>query len=216
MDVINLSRNDLAQAERLLMKDGLSERMQRWPILKNFISANSDYNENVATPAPFVVKEVSSPRLKGARNRLRIGFVGLAEPYRTSDGIADATVKNMYEAARRVVPLARKQCDVLVIVAHSELAGAMKLATENPEADVVIAGNAEGLYKTRQVGHTLVVPTTPGNIQAGDLRVYVDKDGRVSFKYIATDLDGVVPSDPAANAFVQAARLERERARYNQ
>lgn len=216
VDVLNLSRNDLAQAERLLAKDGLSERMQRWPILKNFISANSDYNDNVAAPAPFVVKEVSSPRMKGARNRLRIGFVGLAEPYRTSDGIADATVKNMYEAARRVVPLARKQCDVLVIVAHSELAGAMKLATENPEADVVIAGNAEGLYKTRQVGHTLVVPTTPGNIQAGDLRVYVDKDGRVSFKYIATDLDGVVPADPAANAFVQAARLERERARYNQ
>ena len=122
----------------------------------------------------------------------------------------------MYEAARRVVPVARKQCDVLVIVAHSEMDGAMKLARENPEADVVIAGNAEGLFKTRQVGNTLVVPASPGNIQQGDLRLYLDKDGRASFKYIATDLDAAVPSDPAAEAFVQAARRERERARYNQ
>jgi 2',3'-cyclic-nucleotide 2'-phosphodiesterase (5'-nucleotidase family) len=122
----------------------------------------------------------------------------------------------MYEAARRVVPVARKQSDVLVIVAHSEMAGAMKLATENPEADVVIAGNAEGLFNTRQVGNTLVVPASPGNIRQGDLRVYVDKDGHPRFKYVFTDLDAVVPSDPEATAFVQAARLERERARYNQ
>jgi 2',3'-cyclic-nucleotide 2'-phosphodiesterase (5'-nucleotidase family) len=216
VDVINLSRNDLAHAEQLLVRDGLSERMEQLPLLKSFISANSDYNDNIASPAPFVIKEVSSPRLAGRQGRLRIGFVGLAEPYRTSDGIADATLKNMYEAARRVVPVVRKQCDVLVIVAHSEMAGATRLAKENPEADVVIAGNAEGLFKTRQVGNTLIVPTSPGNIQANDLRVYVDKGGRVSFKYIATDLDAVVPSDPEAVAFVQAARLERERARYSQ
>ncbi|MEN3335728.1 MAG: hypothetical protein V7641_5093 [Blastocatellia bacterium] len=216
VDVINLSRNDLLHAERLLLRDGLSERQERLPMLKNLISANSDYNDNVASPPPFVVKEISGPRIKGKSNKLRIGFVGLAEPYRTSDGIADATVKNMYETARRVVPLARKQCDVLVIVAHSEMAGAMKLASENPEADVVIAGNAEGLFKTRQVGNTLVVPASPGNIQQGDLRLYLDKDGRASFKYIATDLDAVVPADPAAEAFVQAARIERERARYSQ
>jgi 2',3'-cyclic-nucleotide 2'-phosphodiesterase (5'-nucleotidase family) len=216
VDIINLSRNDLRYAERLLAKDGLSERQERMPMLKNLISANSDYNDNIATPPPFVIKEVSGPRIKGKTKKLRIGFVGLAEPYRTSDGIADATVKNMYETARRVVPLARKQCDVLVIVAHSEMDGAMKLASENPEADVVIAGNAEGLFKTRQVGNTLVVPASPGNIQQGDLRLYLDKDGRASFKYIATDLDAAVPSDPAAEAFVQAARLERERARYSQ
>jgi 2',3'-cyclic-nucleotide 2'-phosphodiesterase (5'-nucleotidase family) len=216
VDIINLSRNDLLYAERLLAKDGLSERQERLPMLKNLISANSDYNDNIAAPPPFVVKEVSGPRIKGKTKKLRIGFVGLAEPYRTSDGIADATVKNMYEAARRVVPVARKQCDVLVIVAHSEMDGAMKLASENPEADVVIAGNAEGLFKTRQVGNTLVVPASPGNIQQGDLRLYLDKDGRASFKYIATDLDAAVPTDPAAEAFVQAARQERERARYSQ
>jgi 2',3'-cyclic-nucleotide 2'-phosphodiesterase (5'-nucleotidase family) len=216
VDVINLSRNDAVQAERLLAKDGLSERQLRFPMIKSLISANTDYNDNIATPPPFVVKEVSGPRINGKTDRLRIAFVGVAEPYRTSDGVADATLKDMYAAVRRVVPAARKQCDVLVIVAHSEMEGAMKLARENPEADVVIAGNAEGLFKTRQVGNTLVVPTAPGNIREGDLRVYLDKSGRASFKYISTDLDAIVPSNPEAVAFVQAARLERERARYSQ
>ena len=214
--VINMSRNDLAQAEDLLAKDGLAERQQRLPMLKSLISANANYDDNIATPPPFVIKEVSGPRIKGKSGKLRIGFVGLAEPFRTRDGVADATVKNMYETARSVVPVARKQCDLLVIVAHAEMAGSMKLAAENPEADVVIAGNAEGLFNTRQVGNTLVVPASPGNIRQGDLRVYLDKNGRASFKYVFTDLDASVPSDSEATAFVQAARLERERARYNQ
>lgn len=216
VDIINLSRNDLIEAQRWLNKEGLAERQQRAPVLKSFISANVNYDDSVAAPAPFIIKEVSGPRIKTKGGKLRIGFVGLAEPYRTSDGIADATVKNMFETARRVVPEARKQCDVLVVVAHAEMAGAMRLATENPEADVVIAGNAEGLFNTRQVGNTLVVPASPGNIRQGDLRIYLDKDGRPRFKYVFTDLDAAVPSDPAATAFVQAARLERERARYNQ
>jgi 2',3'-cyclic-nucleotide 2'-phosphodiesterase (5'-nucleotidase family) len=214
VDVINLSRNDLVEAQHWLVKEGLAERQQRTPMLKSFISANANYDDDTAAPPPFIIKEVSGPRIKGGK--LRVGFVGLAEPLRSGGGVADATVKNMYEAARRVVPVVRKQCDVLVIVAHSEMAGAMKLATENPEADVVIAGNAEGLFNTRQVGPTLVVPAAPGNIRQGDLRVYLDKDGHARFKYIFTDLDAVVPSDPEATAFVQAARLERERARYSQ
>src|SRR5215510_3930886 len=40
VDVINLSRNDLAHAEHLLLKDSLNERLARWPMLKKLISAN--------------------------------------------------------------------------------------------------------------------------------------------------------------------------------
>jgi len=159
-----------------------------------------------------MIKEVEGPRIKGRKKSLKIGFVGLAEPLRPGGGMMDATVLNMYETARAVVPKARKACDVLVIVAHAEIDGAMRLARENPEADVVIAGNAEGIYKPREVGTTMVVSAAPGNIQQGDLRLYLDKDGRVTFKWRSTDLDTLVPIDAAAEAFAQAARQERERA----
>jgi 2',3'-cyclic-nucleotide 2'-phosphodiesterase (5'-nucleotidase family) len=212
VDVVNLGRYDLIYAQRLLAREGLTERAQSRPFIKNVISANGIFGSDVAAPAPYLIKEVTGPRIKGKKNKLRIGFVGLAEPLRPGGGMMDATVLNMYEAARAVVPKARKECDVLVIVAHAEIDGAMKLARENPEADVVIAGNAEGIYKPREVGNTMVVSAAPGNIQQGDLRLYLDKDGRVTFKWRSTDLDTLVPIDAAAEAFAQAARQERERA----
>ena len=58
-----------------------------------------------------------------------------------------------------------------------------------------------------------MVSAAPGNIREGDLRVYLNKNGRVDFKFISTDLDAQVPSDPAAKAFVEAARAERDRLR---
>jgi 2',3'-cyclic-nucleotide 2'-phosphodiesterase (5'-nucleotidase family) len=212
VDVVNLGRYDLIYAQRLLAREGLGERAQSRPFIKNLISANGIFGADVAAPAPYMIKEVEGPRIKGRKNKLKIGFVGLAEPLRPGGGIMDATVLNMYDTARAVVPKARKACDVLVIVAHAEIDGAMRLARENPEADVVIAGNAEGTYKPREVGTTLVVSAAPGNIQQGDLRLYLDPDGRVTFRWRSTDLDTLVPIDVAAEAFAQAARQERERA----
>lgn len=211
VDVVNLGRYDLIYAQRLLAREGLGQRVQSRPFIRNLISANGIFAPGVAAPAPYVIKEVTGPRIKG-KKKLRIGFVGLAEPLRPSGGLTDATVLNMYETARAFVPKARKECDVLVIVAHAEIDGAMRLARENPEADIVIAGNAEGLYKPREVGSTTVVSAAPGNIQQGDLRLYLDKSGRVTFKWRSTDLDTLVPIDAAAEAFAQAARQERERA----
>lgn len=216
VDVINLSRYDLPYAHKILAREGLAERAARWPVIKNLISANGVFEGNVEQPAPYVIKEVTGPRIKGKKNKLTIGFVGLAYPKKASAGMFDGTVTSVSEAARRVVPVLRKKCDVLVILAHSDIESAVKLAGENPEADIVVAGNAEGFLKPRQVGNTLVVSASPGNVQQGDLRVYLDKDGRATFKYLATDLDSGVPADPKATAFVEAANRERENARFNQ
>jgi 2',3'-cyclic-nucleotide 2'-phosphodiesterase (5'-nucleotidase family) len=214
VDAINLGRFDLIYAQRLLALEGLAERTEAMPAIKNIISANGVFGSDVAAPAPFIVKEVTGPRIKGKGKKIRVGFVGLAEPIKPAEGV-DATVKNMFDAARGVVPLARKQCDILVILAHSEFPAALRLARENPEADLVIAGNAEGAFNPQQVGKTLVVRAAPGNTQQGDIRVYVGQDGRYSFKFRSTDLDALVPSGPAAAAYTEEARAEMARARAN-
>src|SRR5262245_16660727 len=110
--------------------------------------------------------------------------------------------------ARKFVPEMRKKCGVLIILAHSEHAAAMRLAAENPEADIVIAGNAEGLYKPRLVGKTVVLYAAPGNTQEGDLRFYIAPEGNISFKFRSTDLDALTPSDEAALKFAEEARNE--------
>ena len=110
----------------------------------------------------------------------------------------DGTVKNMFEVGRQTVLAARKKCDVLVIVAHCEFEPALRLAKENPEADVVIAGNAETVFNLRKVGKTTVVCAAPGNTEQGDLRLYLAPDGTFKFKFRSTNLDASVPADPAA------------------
>jgi 2',3'-cyclic-nucleotide 2'-phosphodiesterase (5'-nucleotidase family) len=213
IDVINLGRDDLIYARKMLVREGLNERIQTLPMIRNLISANGVFAKEAAPPAAYSIKEVGGPRIHGGNRKLKIGFVGVAEPHRPGGGMYDITVTNMFQAATAAVIKARRECDVLVIVAHCEWKSALQLAAENLESDIVIAGNAEGFYKPQQVGNTLVVSAAPGNIQEGDLRFYLDKEGRVTFKFRSTDLDSVVPSDPAAAAFVEAAGAERQRVR---
>lgn len=211
-DVINLGRYDLIFARRLLAREGYEERARSLTMINKLISANGVFTPEVAAPPPYLIKEVSGPRIRGRQKSLRVGFIGLAEPIRPAEG-RDGLVKDIFETAASVVPLARKECDLLVIVAHCGLKTAVRLAEENPRADIVIAGDADGLFKPRQVGKTLVVFAAPGNIQQGDLRIYQSEDGLMSFKFMAVDLDATVPADPKAAAFTEAMRLERERSR---
>ena len=208
VDIINLSRSDRIHAETLLAREGLAERTAKLPMINNIVSANAVFGADIASPPPYLIKEVTGPRIKG---KVRIGFVGLGMPIKAEPGMRDATMLNPFDTARQIVARARKECDILVIVAHCELSPALRLATENPEADIVIAGDAEGLFKPRLVDKTLVVSAAPGNIQQGDLRVYIEKDGRFRFKVMSTDLDEVVPSSPAALEFTNKASRDMER-----
>src|SRR5262245_29667821 len=86
-DVINLGRNDLAFAQRLLAREGLSERTQRLPFIKNLISANGVFGPGSVAPAPYVVKEIGGPRIYGGTKKIRIGFVGVAAPTNPGGGL---------------------------------------------------------------------------------------------------------------------------------
>lgn len=209
IDVINLSRDDLVFARKMLARDGFEARVQSFPMLNNLVSANGVFGNDFVAPAPYVIKEIGGPRIYGGKKKLRVGFVGLAARNNPGGGVIDGTVTDMYQAATRAVIKARKECDVLVVVAHCELEAALQLAAQNLEADVVIAGDSGGFYNPRRAGNAYVVSAAPGNIREGDLRLYIDKDGQISFKFRATDLDALVPSDPAAAAFVETARAER-------
>jgi 2',3'-cyclic-nucleotide 2'-phosphodiesterase (5'-nucleotidase family) len=208
-DVINLSRDDLHYARKLLAREGLAERIQRLPMIKNIISANGILGPDAVPSAPYVIKEISGPRIYGGTKKLKIGFIGVAGPSNPGAGLIDATVTNIFETTTREVLKARKECDLLVIVAYCDMPSAMRLASENLEADVVIAADSGGIFSPRRVGNTMVIGAAPGNVQESDRRLYFDKDGQISYKFRATDLDVLVPADPAAEAFTDVARAER-------
>jgi 2',3'-cyclic-nucleotide 2'-phosphodiesterase (5'-nucleotidase family) len=209
-DVVNLGRDDLAYARKLLAREGFGDRAKTLPIIKSLISANAVFGPEAQAPPPYVVKEVVGPRIYAGKKSLKIGFVGVAAPNNPGAGTRDGTVTDMFSAATTAVIKARKECDVLVLVAHCDLENALKLARENLEIDVVIAADSGGIYNPRRVGNTLVVAAAPGNIREGDLRLYFEKDGQISYKFRSNDLDVLVPVDPAAAAFADAARKERD------
>jgi 2',3'-cyclic-nucleotide 2'-phosphodiesterase (5'-nucleotidase family) len=212
VDVINLARADLLYAQRLLDREGFAERVDRFPAIKKFISANAKFDADVIAPPSYIVKGITGPRIPMRRGRCKIGFVGLAEPERVAEGV-DSWVSNMFQAARRVIPHARKQCDILVVLVHAEMDAALQIAKDNPEADVVVATNAAGIYKPKHVGNVLVVHAGTGNTQQGELRVYLAKGNRPNYKFRLIDLDEAIPSDPAVAAYTVMVRAELEKSR---
>lgn len=208
-DVINLGHDDLLYAQKLLAREGLNERAQKFAMIKNIISANAVFSEDAVAPPPYVIREVGGPRIYGGKKKIKIGFVGVAAPNNPGSGLKDATVKNMFETTTQAVIAARKECDILVLVAYCDWASALKLASENLDVDVVISADSGGIYNPRRIGNTLVVSVAPGNTQESDLRLYIAADGQFTYKFRANDLDSLVPVDPAAEAFAEAARTER-------
>ena len=213
VDIANPSSRDLVYLRQVLARQGVREREASLPVLKNIVSANGVFAADIAAPPAFLIKTVKGPRIKNAKKSLRIGFVGLTKRRRTSEGV-DSTVKDPFTEAGPVVKKLRLQSDLLVIVAHVGIEDAMRLARENLQADIVIAGDAEGYFQPRQVGKVTVVSAAPGNTHQGDLRVYQTGPGKFEFRYSSMQLDSSVPADPAAEAFVEAARMEVQRARY--
>jgi 2',3'-cyclic-nucleotide 2'-phosphodiesterase (5'-nucleotidase family) len=206
-DAINLARPDVNYASRLFGTDGITQRLASIPAIKNIISANTVLDDTPLRPAPYIVKELRGPRIKG---KLRVGFVGLAEPLRMSEG-SDARVSDPLLAAHRVVAEARAKCDLLVLVAHVEHETALRLAEQNPAAGLIIAGDCGGLFQPRTVGKSLVVCAAPGNTHEGDVRAYISKSGEFSLKFRAIELNASVPADPDALAYVEKAREELAR-----
>lgn len=215
VDVVNLSRTDLPYAWTLLSVGGLSERIASFPVIESVISANGVFDDALRAPAPYLIKEVTGPRIGRRRKKVRIAFVGLAEGARGAEGI-DARVSDIFKVARRVVPSARRGSDLLVIVAHATMDTALRLAEQNPEADVVIAGDTGGAVNPRRVGRALIVGAAPGNTQEGDLRVYISKTGEFTYTFRSLDLDATVPADADALAFTEEARREMARFRLGQ
>lgn len=210
IDVINLARTDLPYARTLFRGEGLVEGTPSLQAIESVVSANGVFDDTSQAPPPYLIKEVTGPRIGGRQKKVRVAFVGLAEGARVAEGI-DARVRDIFKEARRVVPRARKESDLLVIVAHATTDTAQRLAEQNPEADIVIAGDTGGAVNPRQVGNALIVGAAPGNTQEGDLRVYISKTGEFTYTFRSLDLDATVPADPEALAFAEAAREETAR-----
>jgi len=217
VDVINVSSHDLRYFSRLFKPKPSSQHASPGPMLDRLVSANivSD-SAGVRAPHPFVVREMSSEQKNGRAKKLRVAFVGLTE----TEPVPPPGLKftDAVEAARRTLPEARRNADLVIALAKVSTEQAARIAREVPGIDVIIAGNAVSLEQSftppLYVGKTLIAFTPFETKMLGELRFYRDAQGSFSTKqrFIALD-EALVPTDPSAKKLVDAATAAENDAR---
>ncbi|HXF40049.1 MAG TPA: multiheme c-type cytochrome [Blastocatellia bacterium] len=217
VDVINVSSHDLRYFSRLFKPKPSLQHSSTDPVFDRLVSANivSD-SAGVRAPHPFVIRDLSLERTNGRAKKLRVAFIGLTE----SEPVPPQGLKftDAIEAARRTMPEARKNADLVIALAKVSTEQAARIAREVPGIDVIIAGNAVTLEQSftppLYVGKTLIAFTPFETKMLGELRFYLNAQGAFSTKQRFIALDEVlVPSDPAAKKLVDAATAAENDAR---
>lgn len=214
VDVINVAAPDLRYVSTLLAKPEYLRRVQAQPALKRLISANTASDPASAMSLqPFIVRDL--PARNAGGKPVRVAFVGLT----TATGVTPRGFKlsDPLETARRVVPEARKQADVVIVLGYLNPEEATRLATQVAGIDAIIAGNSQndGAYFTPPLtaGQTLILFTPYETRMLGELRAYHETSGKYSLRTRFISLDETFPNDAAALQLVDAARETEENTR---
>lgn len=214
VDVINVASPDLRYFSELLARSVFAARAASQPALNRLISANIATESTEATNlAPFMVRELAARDAAG--KPVRIALVGLTEAgANTPRGFK---ISDPIETARKVVPQARKQADVVIVLAYLKVEAASNLAAQVPGIDAIIAGNSqsEGSYFTPPltVGQTLILFTSYETRMLGEVRGYRDAGGKFSLRTRYITLDETFPDDEAATQTAAGARDAEDTAR---
>ena len=205
--VVNLSYRDLRYAGELLRPDATLKNEKSAIVSANIKAANP----SGTNPAPYVIKTVSSKRLK---DPVRIAFIGLSdtppEEYKDSAVASGFTIEEPLAAAKAALAEVRDKADVTVIVGYLRLTTANKVALQNDDLDVIIVSDGRGLVPDpKQVNNALILYAAKETKHLGELRMYTDAAGvvdRFTARYV--ELDEIIPDDPQMAAMTKQARRE--------
>lgn len=215
LDAVNFSRRDMLYGKVVLDKEKYQQQVMSTPILGEMISANIVPAEDInkITPLkPYVIREVQGNRL-GKKGNLKVGFIGLTETWPA--GTTGFVINEPLEKIKAVVPEVRAKADLVVVLAYCTLGVAKEIIKQNPDIDVLIAANAVALPPPPQrEGKTIFVYSVNQTKSLGELRLYLDEDGKVKDylnRYIA--LDKNVPDQADAAKVVATAKTEIDAAK---
>jgi hypothetical protein len=210
VDVINLSGQDLPfVAARIGQRAEGSTDLER--VLSRIVSANiSSSSQDLKPIKPYVVVSVPNRNAPGGPP-VRLAFVGISDDPKP----AALRIQDPIETAKRIVPQAKRESDLIILLAHTSDDVAGRIAREVPGIDAIIAGNGKEFTMPLTIGRIPVVFTPYETKMLGELRFYRSPEGGYSIKSRFIGLDNTVADDPAALAFVdqskEAVKKEIER-----
>ncbi len=214
LDAINLSYRDLRYGGIAMAKDKFDANVKQSPMLADIISANAipakDLN-SVAEPKPYLIREVSGRRL--GKPNFKVGIIGLTE--QGPGGKSGFVVEEPLARVKQILPEVRAKADMVVVLAYMPLGICKEMAKQNPDIDVIIAGNATPQPPPAQrEGKTIIAYAAQQTKSLGELRIYLDREGHILDyvnRYIL--LDTQIPDQPEAAKLAAAAKTDIDAAK---
>jgi hypothetical protein len=201
VDVANVSAYDAPFISRPHAKG--DSAVEPYPMLGRVVSANIVGDAKYA-PAPFVVREIQERSNARRGKPTRVAFIGLSSPEAALP--PGLRLIDPVEAAKRVVPEAKKRADVIIVLAHLQTDPLVRIAREVSGIDAIINGSGEIFRAPMRLGDTFIAFTPFEMRTMGELRFYRDAQGKLSVwdRYIS--LDDEVGDDPETLKVVEEAR----------
>lgn len=209
-DAINFSHRDLLYGKVVLDKEKYEAQVKETPILGEMISANiiPAVDINKITPLkPYVIREVKGKRF-GSKASVKVGFIGVTEPW--PGGTTGFVINDPAEKVKAILPEVRSKADIVVVLAYCTLGTARQIMKQNPDIDVLVAGNSVAAPPPAQrEGKTIFVYAVQQTKSLGELRLYLDEEGKIKDylnRYIV--LDTAIPDQTEAAKIVTNAKIE--------
>ena len=118
-------------------------RRSRFP----WVAANLTLEGTATADSPGLLVEGVQPFVVRAFGRVRVGLLGLTAPQADAyPQIKGWRVGDPIEAAKRWVPLARKECDILIAVTHIGDARDRQLAQQVEGIDAIVGGHSHTFH----------------------------------------------------------------------
>ncbi len=216
---INVAHADLVYLSSLLRQGDLKANTRRFPALAALVSANVHaVRRDLAQLKPYVVKTVPAGQ-RGGRP-IRVAFIGVTEKApksledRVNHGTTGYGISDPVEAVQTVLPEARAKSDLVVVLAYVDRDTAARIGAIVPSPDVVVAAHQYPLFnRTDTSGTATVAYVSTQTKWLAELRFDrppgAPKPGRPALvAHRDVPLDAQTPSDPDADALVNAARAE--------
>jgi 2',3'-cyclic-nucleotide 2'-phosphodiesterase (5'-nucleotidase family) len=119
-------------------------RRSRFP----WLAANLVLDDDAATGGSPNYVEGIHPFVVRTFGEVRVGFLGLTTPASAEyPHLTDWTVTDHTECARRWVPRARQECDVLIVVSHLGHRTKQALAAAVPGIDAIVGGHSHSILR---------------------------------------------------------------------
>lgn len=139
---LNVAVADLKTLDAWRSKDGYSARLNEFPALDLFVSANVEpATPDVVGFQPYVIRDVAPSASSGAADHIRVGIIGLSElPDKVAPG-SRWKVTDPIAAARRYGAELRAKCDYLVVLAYLDQNEANRIEEAIPGVDLIVVAN---------------------------------------------------------------------------